>query len=1050
MKKFISAKLLAIIVVAIVLGFFNLPGSTQKTILPFLPESFTKTKIHLGLDLQGGSQLDYKIDLRKVQEADKTEIISGVREVIEKRVNGLGVAEPNIYISELAGETHIIVELAETAALSKQDVSDYLGSEKAVADLTDDEKKKISLEKAKATVGKTIQLEFKEPKDSIDPKEAEKIKANAQATLDRIKNGESFAVVAQEEQQAYPGKVIYNETDYVFADKMPTNEKDIVTKLKTGDVYQQLAEIGGAFTINEAGEAVQQSSLAIITLVDKKEEIKAEKEVYVGQILVSFKDAEGADSTITRSKKEALARINEAKKKLESGKTFAELAKEYSDDTATKENGGNLETPVVKDSAFPFDFEQAALKLEKDKISNVVETPKGYYLIKGVDIKTNVKDTQYKYATLTFSTLPDQWKDTGLNGKHFTHADVQLNNQYQTYVSIQFNEEGAKLFEEITKRNVGKQVAIFVGGENISSPTVQEAIAGGSAQITGNFTPEEAKTLARDLNTGAIPAPIILTGEYTIGATLGHEALTKSINAGLLGLLLVMLFMVWKYRFSGLIASVALIIYATILIFLIKSELHIGISLLISIGIFMYMIKSVLSNQDSGWEKFLSFILSCFAFFFITFVLKTGIVLTLAGIAGLILSIGMAVDANILIFERMKEELAEGKSFSKALEDGFNRAWTAIRDSNFSTLLTCAILFQFGSSIIKGFAFNLAAGVIVSMFTAIVVTKALIKVFGDTKLTKNQDLFIGKIKESKEINFVKHSNIFLSISGLMVTISVLAIAILGLNLGIDFKGGSLMDLQFSDKAEKTQIQEVIKSIGEEALTGAQVIESKDNNFIIKTKYLSNEIHDKLISALESSLPKFTENRFTTIGPVIGATLLKKALIAIVIAIVMIILYIGFVFRKVPKNINPWRFGACAIITLIHDVVIVTGIFAIISQFLNVEIDALFITALLTVFGYSVNDTIIIFDRLRENLITHSKSESLESITDISLNQTLERSLNTAGSTLITLIAILIWGSPSIFYFILALTIGITVGTYSSIFTASPLLVIWKNWADKRK
>ncbi|MDA1060268.1 MAG: protein translocase subunit SecF, partial [bacterium] len=669
-------------------------------------------------------------------------------------------------------------------------------------------------------------------------------------------------------------------------------------------------------------------------------------------------------------------------------------------------------------------------------------------------------------------TKSDPWKDTGLTGEHFVRADIQLDNFFQSYVSIQFNEEGGKLFEEITERNVGKPIAIFVGGDLISAPNVNEKISGGSAQITGQFTSEEAQALARDLNTGAIPAPIVLTGEYTIGATLGHEALTKSLWAGLVGLILVMVFMLLYYRLPGLVANGALLIYGVILIFLIKAELHLGIALGISLIIFGFLVSKIVNNKDSGWEKLLSFVLSCFGFFFLTFLLKTGVVITLAGIAGIILSIGMAVDANILIFERLKEELREGKTLGSAIDSGFHRAWSAIRDSNFSTLITCAILFYFGSSIIRGFAFNLAAGILVSMFTAITITRTLLYSFVGKKIAGNLVVFGVKEKQAKAgFKFIKNSKIWFSFSGLMVAVSVIAMFTFGLNLGIDFKGGTLLEFNFEEAVTKETLVNALQEIedNKEAptptaaaeveestedqlvlsanktglldLSGIQITESGENSFIVKTKYLTSETHDQLIAQMKEKLPKFTEPRFTTIGPVIGKTLLHKALVAMIFALIMIIVYVAFAFRKIPKEVNPWRFGASAIAALVHDVVIVTGVFVILGQFLNVEIDALFITAMLTVFGYSVNDTIVVLDRLRENLI-HNSSDTLAETADKALNETLARSINTSLSTLLTLVAILLWGSPSIFYFVLALTIGTTIGTYSSIFLATPLLVRW--------
>lgn len=1124
MRRFLSWKILAVLIVTALLGFFDLSPSTQEKILPFLPkegavteegEVVTKTKILLGLDLQGGSQLDYKIDLRQVPPEDQKDIINGVKEVIERRVNGLGVSEPNIYTSELAGETHLIVELAQNTNLTQEDVGNYFGKGKKLEELTEDERKAVSLEKAKATVGKTIQLEFKEKKDQLDPQELDKVRQNAEAALGKIKAGADYGVIGQEETQAYPGKVKYDKPEYQFIESIPSKIKDVIKSLEVGEIRKELIESGGNFTIDASGQAVEDTGLSIIRLIDKKEEKKNDLQVAVSHILISFKGADKADAAVTRTDEEAYALAKELKVKLAAGEDFGTLAEGYSDDPGSKTAKGVLPSPVTGKGDYVYDFEQAALALKNTgDTSEIVKTQFGYHIIKADKVEKDVKDIKYKYEAITFSTVPDPWKETGLTGKNFIHADVQVDNLYQPYIQIQFDDEGAKLFEEITGRNINKPVAIFVGGQLISSPNVQEKIPGGIARITGQFTQEEAQKLARDLNTGAIPAPIVLTGEYTIGATLGQEALNQSLKAGLLGLILVMVFMILYYRLSGAIAALALLVYTVIFIFLIKAQLHLGLAILISLGGFAFMITKTLQNKDSGWEKFITFILSCIAFFFVAFLLKTGVVITLAGIAGIVLSIGMAVDANVLIFERFKEELKSGKTFAQAVDIGFSRAWTAIRDSNFSTLITCAILFYFGSSIIRGFAFNLATGIMVSMFTAITITRLLMQGFVGKKIAENLYLFGMPKKEKAEskFSFTKRANLFLETSGAIFIVAVIAIFTFGLNLGIDFKGGTLMEFKFSENITKEQLASAITKSSEEIntetpdpvaetpttevpaeaaaatttetpttsakteptvaapsatiiaptpiedlsaaeengkidLKGMQILPVSETNYIVKTKYLTAANHDKLVEKLKINVPSFTEPRFTTIGPIIGETLLQKAIIAVIFALVMIIVYIGFAFRKVPKSVSPWRFGATAIIALIHDVTIVTGVFAILGYFLNIEIDALFITAMLTVFGYSVNDTIVIFDRLRENLLRHADNSDFGEITDRSLNQTMARSINTSLSTIIALLAVLIWGASSIFYFVLALTLGTFIGTYSSIFVAGPLLVKLKEWRE---
>jgi preprotein translocase SecF subunit/protein-export membrane protein SecD len=1053
MKKAVVWKIAIILLVALGLGIFGAPKSIKEGPLSFLPDSIKSQHVHLGLDLQGGSQLDYKIDLRKVPEDDREGIIEGVFGVITKRVNGLGVAEPNIFLSKMGGEDHIIVELA------------------GIKDL----------EEAKNVVGKTIQLEFKEQKEEMDFNEKEERQEYAENILTRLKE-EDFQLVGEEEQQAMPGKIEFQEQDFVFANDLSPETKEIIELLDEGDISTTLAEVKGEYTVDQNGQLIEKTGYSIIKLLEEKEEVRFDKEVDTSHILVSYQSAEEAVEGIVRTEEEARTRIKEVKEKIDEGGDFAGLAKEYSDDKGSAEDGGVLPDPVNEKANYVSEFRDAALEIENEgELSEIFKSKFGFHIIKANEVRTDVEETQYKFQKIWVSTVPDPWKDTALTGKHFVHADVQLDNLYQPYVSIQFNDEGADLFEEITGRNVNKPVAIFVGGELISAPNVREKIGGGSAQITGRFTPEEASELARDLNTGAIPAPIILTGQYSIGASLGQGALNKSVAAGLIGLLLLGIFMILYYRLPGIFAVIALGIYSIILLFLIESEIHLGIALAVAIGIFVALIYKILNSKDPSWEKTISFLLSCVVLFFITYVLRTPIVLTLAGVAGVILSIGMAVDANVLIFERIKEELREGRPLGAAIEVGFDRAWSSIRDSNFSSLITCAILFYFGSSIIQGFAFNLAAGILVSMFTAITITKTFLRATVGTKLGNKMWAWgiPNTSKKKRGFQIIKNSKVWFTFSGILVGIGIISLTAFGLKLGIDFTGGTLMEFKFTETIEQTDLKSSLAEIGDELnkngvtveteeievetdepvfesinedidLQNVSIITSGDDSFIVKTKYLSTEAHDNILEKLGEKVGEFEETRFTTVGPVIGKTMQSKAIMALGIAIIMIIIYISFAFRKIPKHVSPWRFGACAIVALVHDVLIIVGIFSLLGYFLGVEVDALFITALLTILGFSVHDTIVVFDRIRENLKLQDREDTLATTANKSLNQTITRSINTSVSTLFTLVALLLLGSASIFYFVLALVLGVIVGTYSSIFTATPVLVAWNKWAKRRK
>jgi SecD/SecF fusion protein len=1053
MKKILSWQLVITVVLALVLGFFDLPDAAQKKIFPWTPQWVRSQKISLGLDLQGGSQLDYKIDLRKVPERDRKAIVEGVKNVIEKRVNGLGVSEPNIYLSSAGTEEHIIVELA------------------AIKDL----------EEAKKTVGKTIQLEFKEKKDSPDPNEKAVQEKYAKDLLEKaLSSEEKFDILAQEEEKLNPGKVVFTKNaDFVFVSDQPQPVQDALKNLKPGQVASKLASVSDEYIYDSTGQLQKSSGEYIIKLNEKSQAVKNKKEVKVQHILVSFQEVAEKSGIpgVTRTEEEAKKLAGELKSQIKSQADFEKIAKEKSDDYGTKADGGVLKDPVTDTAAYVQEFKDAALKLAAvGEMSEVFKSQYGYHIMRALEIKSDVKDDQVKMEKIFVSTMPDPWKETGLTGEQFVRADVQVNQIGEPYVSIQFNDKGAKLFEEITARNVQKPVAIFVGGTLISAPNVQEKISGGSAQISGNFTFDQAKALARDLNTGAIPAPITLAGQHTIGSTLGADALQKSMKAGIIGLIVLAIAMILYYRLPGLIAVLALSIYTILLLFLIKSALPTAAALLIALVIFGVLVYKILNNKDPGWEKLIAFALAVVVLIFLTSLLQSPITLTLAGVAGVILSIGMAVDANILIFERIREELGDGHTLAAAIENGFERAWSSIRDSNFSSLITCSILFYFGSSLIRGFALNLAAGILISMFSAITLTRTFLRITATKKFGQNLSLYGMKNKNKPPYRIIEKTRFMFGLSGSLMLVSLIGAMIFGIKLGLDFTGGTLMEVKFDKPVTVEQVKNVLpeiekqvneqktslpvsgqsivgsgssegfKSLGEKVdLKSAQVISEAADTVEIKTKNLSNETHEALLAALRNKLGNFSELSYQSVGPVIGDALKQKALIAILLASLAIIVYLAFSFRHVPHELSSWRFGMSAVAALLHDLLITFGLFVFLGKFLGVEIDALFITAMLTVLGFSVHDTIVVFDRLREHL-NRGERGSLTEIANRALTETMSRSINTSVSVIITLSALLIFGSQSIFYFILALVVGIVVGTYSSVGVATALLV----WSYNRK
>jgi SecD/SecF fusion protein len=983
--------------------------------------------LKLGLDLRGGTQLDYQLDLSEVPEADQEAIIEGVQEVIRKRVDSLGISEPNIYTSNIASEFHVIVELA------------------GIDDINE----------AREIVGKTIQLEFKE--ENLEPSDDQLVIATTQSNdfYNAVQSGTDFNTLALEKVDELGDNVVYENTELVDVSTLSVQLQIALEESVTGTLIAP-TELDEGYVLDYNDVVREANGLMVIQVSEKTSEtidVETEEIISARHILLSWDEL---DESITRTKEESFTLAEELLVRIQGEEALRDLAGEYSDDLGSGANDGDLGEFNRERMVAP--FTEAAFALEEGGISGIVESEFGFHIIEvyekipaGVETQTIENVSMNR---LTFNTLPSPWAEEAvLTGEHFEHADVYLNDAYQPYVSISFTEEGAILFEELTEANIDRRIAIFVGGELISAPNVNQKISGGEAQITGTFSLEEAQELARDLNTGAIPAPIELAGQYTISASLGAEALDQSLLAGLIGLALLGLYMVIYYRLPGLVANVALLIYSILVLFLIKSAMPVWAALLLSIAIFSYIVHLLIKNDDSGGEKFVTFLLACVVLFFMAFVLSSPITMTLAGVAGVILSIGMAVDANVLIFERMKEELREGEPLERAIEQGFKRAWDSIRDSNFSSLITCAILFYFGSSIIRGFALNLALGILISMFSAIMLTRTFLLFSAKTKLGKNLNLF-GKPKgQHRTFEIIKSSKIWATLSGSVLVVAILSTAIFGLNLGLDFTGGAMMEIGFeTEEGTEITIDDLQTSLAdmelEEELGSVTIVETDQGSFLLRTRHLSESDHDSILAELSTDIAVNEEIRFTTVGPTIGKTLKNKALIALAITLVMIVFYIAFAFRKIPKEVSPWRFGMSAIAALVHDILIVVGVFALLGHFAGVEIDALFITALLTIMGFSVHDTIVVFDRVRENLHYRKSDDTLAHSANKALNQTMARSLNTSLSTLIMILALLIWGASSIFWFVLALAIGIVAGTYSSIFVASPLLVWWNDRANK--
>jgi protein-export membrane protein SecD len=432
------------------------------------------------------------------------------------------------------------------------------------------------------------------------------------------------------------------------------------------------------------GRVIETDTAYVVAKIDDRKD--AGKEVQGRHILIQFAGATSAPSSTTMTKDEAKKKIEEIRAQA-TPKNFEELAKKYSQEPGADQSGGDL--GWFGKGMMVSQFEDPAFALKVGEISSIVETPFGYHIIYKSNERNTVDVSAHAYVArkmVPADILPPggEWKSTELTGKQLKRAQLDFDQRTgNAQVAIQFDDEGKKLFAALTKENVGKQMAIFLDGQVISAPVVQTEITSGDAVINGSFSIDEAKLLAQRLQAGALPVPIKLIAQQTVGPTLGQDSVNKSVTAGLWGFLFIMIFMLFWYRLPGLFAIISLALY---------------------VGISFSIFKLI------------------------------PVTLTLSGIAGFILSLGIAVDANVLVFERLKEELRAGKTYATALEEAFRRAWPSIRDGNMTTLISCAVLYWFSSSIIKGFALTLAVGIIISLFTAIIVTRTILRFVIGTRI----------------------------------------------------------------------------------------------------------------------------------------------------------------------------------------------------------------------------------------------------------------------------------------------------------------------------
>jgi len=604
-----------------------------------------------------------------------------------------------------------------------------------------------------------------------------------------------------------------------------------------------------------------------------------------------------------------------------------------------------------------------------------------------------------------------------LTGDMVADARQDFNQNGRVEISMRMNSEGARIWKRMTGANVGNEVAVVLDGFVYSDPTVQDEIPNGSTSITGDYTIEEAKDLANILQAGKLPAPAKIEQEEIVGPTLGKEAIAAGTRSFIIAFILVLLYMQLYYSKAGLIANVALITN-------------------------LFFLFGILASLKA--------------------------VLTLPGIAGIVITMGIAVDANVLIYERIREEIRRGQGARLAVKDGFHHALNAIIDGHVTAILTGVVLYTFGTGPIQGFATTFVIGLLTSLFTAIFIPRLMM----ERMMDRNKTITYGNkwtinAFTNIHINFIGIRKILYVVSGILIVLSLISFATKGLNLGIDFTGGRSYVVRFDQPVVTNDIREALtKQLNESPEVKTY---GASNQVKITTKYkieenstsIDHEIAVKLYDGLKGQFKDKTLSfddfsakngrigimNSNKVGPTIAADIKKRAILAVVVALFIIFTYIGLRFKK-------WQYGLGGVISLFHDTCIVIGAYSILDGILPfpLEADQSFIAAILTIIGYSITDSVIIFDRIREYNKLYPKRDLLTNMNE-GINHTIGRTVNTSGTVLVTLLAIFIFGGDVIRGFTFALLFGVIVGTYSSIFNATPIaydLIMWQKRRAAKK
>lgn len=604
-------------------------------------------------------------------------------------------------------------------------------------------------------------------------------------------------------------------------------------------------------------------------------------------------------------------------------------------------------------------------------------------------------DVDGQYLQLYAINVTNRDGRAPLEGDVITDARRSADPLGNPEVAMSMNGEGAKTWKNLTKENVGKSIAIVLDNYVYSAPTVQGEIGGGRSSISGRFTVEESEDLANVLKAGKLPAPARIIEEAVVGPSLGQEAVDAGVRSFMFALIAVLAYMIFYYAKAGAIADMALVAN-------------------------LFFVMGVLASLTAT--------------------------LTLPGIAGIVLTIGMSVDANVLIYERIREEITQGKGIKLAIQDGYKNAYSSIIDANITTLLTGIVLLVFGSGPIKGFATTLIIGICTSLFSAIFITRLIF----EWQLENNKKVsFATKFTEGAfqkmRIAFVSKRKLFYLVSLLVIIAGIVSFTTRGFDQGVDFTGGRTYQVRFEKEADLAAIRNGLAEVFvEDGIKQAPEVKvfGASNQVKITTKYMIDNTEasaeDQVESTLKSGLDKIGNDydilSSQKVGPTIADDLKVDATWSVIFALVIIFLYIILRFRK-------WQFGLGALVAMIHDVLIVLSIFSIFYGILpfSLEIDQAFIAAILTVVGYSINDTVVVFDRIREHLGLY-KRKPLNEVLDGALNSTLSRTFNTSISTFFVLLVIFIFGGEVIRGFVFALMVGVVVGTYSSLCVATPIVL----------